>query len=746
MNGSAFEEDLQELITTFGKTGVLTFPSFRAVWKEMNFTEIFTARPEDMEEEDYIQELYKTLLGFLYVSQGQTYVRLGVVFALYLLYQTKRHPKVRIKVDPRAMRELLRVQEELVQYQLVDGYRALHQLRVAERAFMYVVPMCPAAGTLGMIHDTDGRPYPALLLRPEHNPLCKAVDVEELQRLDDYYELAKANPALPTTTPAAAAAQSASATPSVSVTAPDPPPACPESAPSLQPLAMATPSQPCPGPVPAPSAAAAAASATATPALSGGPSATAGGAARPSGGSLALEAAAIAASLGAGYLGQLTAALQGHQSALARIRAAAPAEPEEPAMIPTPLSASEAPTPDPEAKLALGMAGRAAWCRAPIIGAARGAPGDAQRLPGGTGRGTPAGPRGRRPGRIPASAAAAPTPPPPPPPKAQDVVSAWMPADMHFRKKAPAAHPTHTPTHTPTPPAAAPPQPARAAAPPRRSPAPAAAAPKPNSAPLMLALPQPPAVPPPPPPPADYAPLLPLAPAPAPQTQSQPLPMPLPLAFHPSSSQPLAQSQPLPQPDLLAQAAQERLRTLEERLRSWQHAMDGVQLFGAAPDPSVESQAGAAAAAAAAEEMVGAGALLDPTREAQLKRMLAASFGGGGGLAAMDLEAEPLQSFATPGHSSFPTATAVGGGLPPLRLGVAPPGPLSPRSQPAPWSQPLPMPQPLPGPAAAWPVAGVGAGVGAGVDLTQQEDEVLRSLADANIQSRLQALLSQHHM
>ncbi|KAK2964517.1 putative snRNA-activating protein complex subunit 1 [Blattamonas nauphoetae] len=190
-SGPYYLHDCYNLIIAFGQKSDFSYHSFLSVWGEMKFSLIHEVRPEDVEDDDFLQELYRIFLDFLGIQDQPPYVRVGAIFGLYTLYYTHSGEKIPIKVDDTAMRELLRVQQEVTTLNASDAFFALRHLRVVDKAFTYTAVM-----------ETIGPPFTlpeedAIIAVPAdwhtRNGIQRTVDIYQMQQMQMRYERAKAD-------------------------------------------------------------------------------------------------------------------------------------------------------------------------------------------------------------------------------------------------------------------------------------------------------------------------------------------------------------------------------------------------------------------------------------------------------------------------------------------------------------------------------------------------------------------------
>jgi hypothetical protein len=60
----AYDDDCRCLIILFGQKNDLSYSVFKDVWSDMKLTIIHDAKAEDVEDDDFLQELYRIFIGF----------------------------------------------------------------------------------------------------------------------------------------------------------------------------------------------------------------------------------------------------------------------------------------------------------------------------------------------------------------------------------------------------------------------------------------------------------------------------------------------------------------------------------------------------------------------------------------------------------------------------------------------------------------------------------------------------------
>ncbi|KAH7826822.1 putative snRNA-activating protein complex subunit 1 [Monocercomonoides exilis] len=185
----AYVEDCRNLIILFGQKNDFSYASFKSVWGDMKFTFIHDSKPEDVDDDDFMQELYRIFIDFLFIQGQPSYVRVGAIFGLYTLFLTRKGERVLIKIDDTVMQELQSLSRELIALNATDAFFALRDLRVMHKAFAYTAVMYTPGPPSTLPDEEISASVPAEWLTS--NGVATSVDFLEIQRAKESYERAK---------------------------------------------------------------------------------------------------------------------------------------------------------------------------------------------------------------------------------------------------------------------------------------------------------------------------------------------------------------------------------------------------------------------------------------------------------------------------------------------------------------------------------------------------------------------------
>jgi Trm5-related predicted tRNA methylase len=137
---------------------------------------IHAARPKKFEKSEWTMMLYATAYGYLFVNDIT--IRLGSLYALYLIYETQPHvPKVKVPVSIELWKELKILQYQTIELQIKECYAILRKMK-QENAFCFTV-------TVNIIHPQTLRLTNNFLI---YNPTPpETLDLSEIDTLV-YYE------------------------------------------------------------------------------------------------------------------------------------------------------------------------------------------------------------------------------------------------------------------------------------------------------------------------------------------------------------------------------------------------------------------------------------------------------------------------------------------------------------------------------------------------------------------------------
>ncbi|KAF0977191.1 hypothetical protein FDP41_003844 [Naegleria fowleri] len=219
-----FARDVRLILNKFVELNTTSLREFKTLWMSLKFSYIHEGRPDEVNYETYIQEVYTTCIGYLMFSQekpsNQTNnsdhnyegtsstelsmnfrCRIGVIYLLYYLYctQPKRkigafpQKRVQIKISIEAFKEMLKLLQEFIKKDLTEPFIVWHRLKSLS-AFEYcaMVYVDPLMSSLRNPYDnveeemlTDER---ANIAKTNHTP---NIDYNALKTIDDSYQSVK---------------------------------------------------------------------------------------------------------------------------------------------------------------------------------------------------------------------------------------------------------------------------------------------------------------------------------------------------------------------------------------------------------------------------------------------------------------------------------------------------------------------------------------------------------------------------
>ncbi|KAL9642121.1 hypothetical protein ABK040_007126 [Willaertia magna] len=169
-----FARDIRFLFLKYLELNTTSLQSFKQLWKNLKFSHIHEGRSEEVNYENYIQEVYCTCLGYLMFSPTisdelmehrkeqleeeelteeeinklfEFQIRISVIYTLYYLYTTqpKDEKKVQIKISIELFYEILKLREEFKNKDLIEPYIIINKLKEMNAfeycALIYIDPL-----------------------------------------------------------------------------------------------------------------------------------------------------------------------------------------------------------------------------------------------------------------------------------------------------------------------------------------------------------------------------------------------------------------------------------------------------------------------------------------------------------------------------------------------------------------------------------------------------------------------------
>ncbi|KAI9477632.1 hypothetical protein LPJ78_000082 [Coemansia sp. RSA 989] len=153
---SAIEGDVRTLMRTFQRLQSFEFESFREIWKALNFSLIHFVATEKNSRQNFMRTTYRLILGHFQPS-AILEIRIGVVYALYLMYFTQpvNFPNISIRVTIDMWNMLTKLYQYCREADIRDAVYVFERL-VNNGAFEHVAWMDENEGILRLDGDEDG--------------------------------------------------------------------------------------------------------------------------------------------------------------------------------------------------------------------------------------------------------------------------------------------------------------------------------------------------------------------------------------------------------------------------------------------------------------------------------------------------------------------------------------------------------------------------------------------------------------
>ncbi|KAJ2656140.1 hypothetical protein IWW48_005190 [Coemansia sp. RSA 1200] len=153
---SSIEGDVRLLMRTFQRLQAYDFASFCEVWKALDFSLIHFVATEKNSRQNFMRTAYRLILGHLQ-SSAILEIRIGVVYALYLMYFTQpvNFPNINVRVTMELWMQLTRLYEYCKEADIRDVIYVFDRL-VNDGAFEQVAWNDDNDGVLRLEIDEDG--------------------------------------------------------------------------------------------------------------------------------------------------------------------------------------------------------------------------------------------------------------------------------------------------------------------------------------------------------------------------------------------------------------------------------------------------------------------------------------------------------------------------------------------------------------------------------------------------------------
>ncbi|KAJ1964730.1 hypothetical protein GGI12_001236 [Dipsacomyces acuminosporus] len=153
---SAIEGDVRTLMRTFQRLQAYDFESFSEVWRLLNFSFIHFVATEKNTRQNFMRAIYRVVLSH-FQPQAILEIRIGVIYALYLLYFTQpvNFPNINIRVTVDIWSELTNLYQYCNESEIRDVVYVFDKL-IADGAFDLVAWIDDNEGILRLEGDDDG--------------------------------------------------------------------------------------------------------------------------------------------------------------------------------------------------------------------------------------------------------------------------------------------------------------------------------------------------------------------------------------------------------------------------------------------------------------------------------------------------------------------------------------------------------------------------------------------------------------
>ncbi|KAJ2724595.1 hypothetical protein GGI07_001848 [Coemansia sp. Benny D115] len=153
---SAIEGDVRTLMRTFQRLQAYDIGSFFDVWRALNFSLIHFVATEKNSRQNFMRTAYRLILGH-FLEDAILEIRIGVVYALYLMYFTQpvNFPNIGIRVPMDMWRQLTRLYQYCSEAEIRDVVWVFDKM-MEDGAFELVAWLDDNEGILRLDGDEDG--------------------------------------------------------------------------------------------------------------------------------------------------------------------------------------------------------------------------------------------------------------------------------------------------------------------------------------------------------------------------------------------------------------------------------------------------------------------------------------------------------------------------------------------------------------------------------------------------------------
>lgn len=136
-----YARDIRLLILTFLQRRSLDLMTFKKTWIQLGFSQIWNAKPDDVDKRIYAKEIFNCVLSYFLVPSHTFPVKLAALYAMYFLYETQpgtNEKKTKIPMIPHVFYELLKIREIVKERSIHDAYHCMNRLTIL-KAYLYTM-------------------------------------------------------------------------------------------------------------------------------------------------------------------------------------------------------------------------------------------------------------------------------------------------------------------------------------------------------------------------------------------------------------------------------------------------------------------------------------------------------------------------------------------------------------------------------------------------------------------------------
>ncbi|KAG2387338.1 hypothetical protein C9374_001670 [Naegleria lovaniensis] len=221
-----FARDIRLILNKFVELNTASLREFKTLWMSLKFSYIHGGKPDEVNYDTYIQEVYTTCIGYLMFSQEKSSnqtnnadhnnegassidlsvnfrCRVGVIYLLYYLYCTQpkrkigafQQKRVQIKISIEAFQEMLKLLEEFIKRDLTEPFIVWHRLKSLSAfeycAMVYVDPlMSSLRNPFDNVEEEMLSDERAKIAKTNHAP---NIDYQAVKTIDDSYQSVKSD-------------------------------------------------------------------------------------------------------------------------------------------------------------------------------------------------------------------------------------------------------------------------------------------------------------------------------------------------------------------------------------------------------------------------------------------------------------------------------------------------------------------------------------------------------------------------